>query len=141
MSGGQVIDVKACPETLTISELTQMHQMKTGALISAALVTPALLCDASQDQISNLQQLGHHLGLLFQITDDILDMTSSTQTLGKTPLKDISDNKATYYTILGLAQSQKRAESEFKRAIDIINAFSNSELLIEITNQIYNRQS
>jgi len=141
MCGGQVIDIQSSAETLPISELTTMHQMKTGALISTALISPALLCGATPDQISNLKRLGNHLGLLFQITDDILDISSSKDTLGKTPNKDISDNKATYYTILGLEKSQKRAQSEFESAINIISAFTNSGPLIEITHQIFNRQS
>ena len=132
-------DITLFEKTPSLKELKQIHEMKTGALITAAILIPAILCNATETQKNALSKFGHHLGLLFQITDDILDVTASQHQLGKTPQKDIKQNKTTYVTLLGLDEAQKFATKESENAINTIKPFNNKESLIELVHYIKQR--
>jgi len=118
MAGGQAIDLAAAGRALTESELQRMHGLKTGALITASIVMAAKLCQASEAQLQALTQFGHQLGLCFQMVDDLLDVTGNTHTLGKRVGADQALNKPTYVSVLGLTQTQQRAQASFAAAMD-----------------------
>ncbi len=110
MVGGQMLDIAASDpaNALTLAELEDLHRGKTGALISASLLAGAWCGCPSAQQLQLLDTLGQQLGLVFQIVDDVLDATGSTDTLGKTPGKDAAQGKTTYVTLLGLPAARER---------------------------------
>ena len=109
--GGQAIDLASVGKTLTLAELEQMHRLKTGALLRAAILLGASAgSELSVAQTDALHLYAEAIGLAFQVVDDILDATADSATLGKTAGKDAADNKPTYVSILGLSQSQALAE-------------------------------
>jgi farnesyl diphosphate synthase len=111
MCGGQAIDLDSVGRQLTLSQLEQMHQLKTGALLRAAVFLGALsgrMVDAAET--AALAAYAKAVGLAFQVVDDVLDATADSATLGKTAGKDAADNKPTYVSILGLEQSKILAE-------------------------------
>ena len=117
MAGGQGIDIESIGKQLSLAELKIMHKKKTGALICASALMGAISSEKiDSDQTADLINFAEHLGLLFQITDDILDETGTDQALGKTVGKDKADDKPTYITLLGLEASQKQAKLHHQKA-------------------------
>lgn len=111
MCGGQAIDLASVGLSLSLDELEQMHKLKTGALLRAAVLLGAWSGKAlTPDESAALEAYGTAIGLAFQVVDDILDATADSATLGKTAGKDAADNKPTYVSILGLPESQALAE-------------------------------
>ena len=111
MCGGQAIDLDSVGLPLTLAQLEQMHQLKTGALLRAAVVLGALAGkDLAPDDMTALNAYARAVGLAFQVVDDVLDATADSATLGKTAGKDAAANKPTYVSILGLQPSQALAE-------------------------------
>lgn len=102
MCGGQQLDMDAGGKTLTLADLQNVHALKTGALIKAAIRLPAIVADADSDARAALDAFADDLGLAFQIQDDILDVEASTAQLGKSAGKDAAQAKATYPALLGL---------------------------------------
>ncbi len=100
---GQSLDLSATNEQITIDELRRLHSLKTGALLTASVELPCLLSDTiAQSDIARLLEFSRHIGLAFQIQDDILDVTSDTATLGKPQGSDEKANKSTFVSLLGL---------------------------------------
>ena len=111
MCGGQAIDLASVGLNLNRAELEQMHQLKTGALLQAAVLLGALCGKTlSEEDNTALHRYSRAIGLAFQVVDDILDATADSATLGKTAGKDAAANKPTYVTILGLESSRLLAE-------------------------------
>ncbi|GIZ52932.1 polyprenyl synthetase family protein [Noviherbaspirillum aridicola] len=111
MCGGQAIDLASVGMTLALAELERMHQLKTGALLRASVLLGALAGKRLEAAESDaLEAYAKAVGLAFQVVDDVLDATADSATLGKTAGKDAADNKPTYVSILGLAESQALAE-------------------------------
>lgn len=111
MCGGQAIDLESVGLTLSLSELEQMHRLKTGALLRASVLLGAMSGkDLSGAEVAALDAYSAAIGLAFQVVDDVLDATADSTTLGKTAGKDAADNKPTYVSILGLEQSKALAE-------------------------------
>ena len=111
MAGGQAIDLGAIGKPLNEAELEQMHIMKTGALIRAAIRMGALAGESlNQDELERLDRYGKALGLLFQVVDDILDCTGTTEALGKTAGKDAAADKPTYVSLMGLTGARAFAD-------------------------------
>src|SRR5471030_366023 len=111
MCGGQAIDLDSVGVSLTLAQLEQMHQLKTGALLRASVVLGALAGkDLSGAETAALDDYARAIGLAFQVVDDVLDATADSATLGKTAGKDAADNKPTYVSILGLEPSRALAE-------------------------------
>ena len=111
MCGGQAIDLDSVGISLTLEQLEQMHQLKTGALLRASVLLGAMAgkdLDAAETQALN--DYARAIGLAFQVVDDVLDATADSATLGKTAGKDAADNKPTYVSILGLEPSRALAE-------------------------------
>ncbi|MDB5803635.1 MAG: geranyl transferase [Betaproteobacteria bacterium] len=124
MCGGQQIDLDAVGKPLTEPELELMHIHKTGALIRAS-VTLGTLCGTplSPQESAKLDHYAKCVGLLFQVVDDILDVTQDSATLGKTAGKDAKDDKPTYVSILGLAEARRKAQTLLEDALAALEPF------------------
>jgi geranylgeranyl pyrophosphate synthase len=125
MVAGQVYDLAAESRDVTGDELEQIHRHKTGALIVASARAGALVAGARPPALEAMTRYASALGLLFQITDDLLDVTATAEDLGKTPGKDARARKATYASIYGLAAARERAQLVYKEAcaaLDQLNA-------------------
>ena len=109
MAGGQALDLGAVGRKISEQELTTMHRLKTGALITASVTTPALLSGAEAETLQHLSAYGECIGLAFQVHDDILDVTGNSKLTGKSTLADAALNKPTFPSILGLENSRRRA--------------------------------
>jgi farnesyl diphosphate synthase len=109
MAGGQAIDLASIGLQLDEHALRDMHHRKTGALLQASVLMGTACGSASSGQWAALSDYGDALGLAFQVTDDILDVTQASATLGKTAGKDLNDNKPTYVTVLGLDAARRHA--------------------------------
>jgi geranylgeranyl diphosphate synthase type II len=108
--GGQVVDLASEGQDVNLSTLEYIHLHKTGALLRACVVCGALVGGANDDLLEALRIYARGIGLAFQIIDDILDVTASSEVLGKTAGKDLAADKTTYPKLLGLEESRKRAE-------------------------------
>jgi len=126
MVGGQFIDIQATDSDMSLAALEAMHAMKTGALIRAALALGGIAAGADQQQLSALDAYGTHIGLAFQVVDDILDVEGDTQTLGKTQGKDGEANKPTYVKLLGLEEAKAQAQRLREEAIGALCGFGES---------------
>jgi len=117
MAGGQMLDLDAVGQKISESMLTTMHQLKTGALIKASVVTPGILNGADKETIDRFSSYGDCIGLAFQVHDDILDVTGNSEVTGKSTLADVALNKPTFPSILGLENSIERARDLRDKAI------------------------
>ncbi len=134
---GQVADLESIKRKLSLKELVAIHRWKTGALLKACVRGSALICKASSEKIRSLTAYAEHLGLAFQIADDILDATSTRKKLGK-PVK--ADVKKGFPFLIGLEESRKLAEKEKKKAIAALRLFGQkAELLREIAEYVLSR--
>ncbi|MBP1207136.1 farnesyl diphosphate synthase [Duganella sp. 1411] len=112
MCGGQAIDLDSVGVSLTLEQLERMHQLKTGALLRAAVILGALAGkDLDDAELAAVDAYARAIGLAFQVVDDVLDATADSATLGKTAGKDAADNKPTYVSILGLEPSRALAQT------------------------------
>ena len=111
MVGGQLLDLEGETRELDSAELEMVHRAKTGALITAAFTMGGLAGAAGDGVVDSLTQAGASLGLAFQIADDVLDATQSSEALGKTAGKDAAASKSTYVSTLGIQAARQRAES------------------------------
>ncbi len=123
MVGGQCEDMNAQGATSDLETLQRIHARKTGALITVALRLGALFGDASPEQTTALIRFGQHLGMLFQITDDILDVVGDAAALGKSVGKDQQSNKLTYPAIMGLDEARLKARNAAAAACDALAVF------------------
>ena len=103
-----------------------MHMLKTGALIRASLALGGIAAGATEEQLAALDEYGTHIGLAFQVVDDILDVESDTQTLGKTQGKDADADKATYVKLMGLEGAKAEAQRLLLAALDALAGFGES---------------
>ena len=143
MCGGQAIDLDSVGLQLSLPQLEQMHRLKTGALLRAAVLLGASAGQQlSAAQNAALESYAGAIGLAFQVVDDILDATADSATLGKTAGKDAVDNKPTYVSILGLAQSRELAQKLRDDAHQALQAFGDKALrLRQIADLIVQRQA
>ncbi|MEM9478719.1 MAG: polyprenyl synthetase family protein [Verrucomicrobiota bacterium] len=132
---GQVLDMEGEGEEkqLTVDELREIHENKTGALLTASLRLGDMAANGSAQQLDALTIFGHSLGLAFQVIDDILDVTQSSEQLGKSAGKDEASGKSTYPALLGLDASKAEADRLTKEAVDALDVFGeNAARLREI---------
>ena len=120
MAGGQAIDLASVGLALTESQLRQMHQLKTGALLQASVMMGAHCGVPNAQALEGLQTYGAAMGLAFQVVDDILDVTADSITLGKTAGKDADNNKPTYVSLMGLEASQAYAQQLLSQALQAL---------------------
>ena len=112
MIGGQSIDLDSEGKEIDLDTLYELQEKKTGALLSAACVTPCFLAGVTPEVQSIVQDFADHLGLVFQIKDDILDVMADPEVLGKSVGKDERDGKATFVTLLGMNEAQNKLDEE-----------------------------
>jgi geranylgeranyl diphosphate synthase, type II len=140
--GGQMADIESEGKKVDASALEYIHRSKTGAMISASVVVGGTVAGASEEQIEKLRGYGQRIGLAFQIADDILDVTSTSEQLGKTPGKDQAANKATYPSIHGIAASQARGRELVDEAVKMVSSLGlKTSVLEEIARFIIARSS
>jgi geranylgeranyl diphosphate synthase type II len=121
MIGGQVLDIDGEKQSLSLGELQRIHRMKTGALLTASCRLGAISAGADAAKLSAITEFGRHLGLAFQIVDDVLDVTSTAEQLGKATNKDAAKGKNTYPSLLGIEESARLAKAELEAALAAIN--------------------
>lgn len=131
MVGGQLLDLEAEGRAIPLDALEAIHARKTGALLAASLRLGGLAARAPARLLEALDAYGRALGLAFQITDDILDVTSASAVLGKTAGKDRDQHKATYPAILGLDAARVRARQEMERAVATLRTASLNDHILE----------
>ena len=141
MAGGQALDLASVGKSLNIAELENMHIHKTGALIRASAALGALSVeDVDPELFSRISQYAKCIGLAFQIKDDILDIESDTETLGKPQGSDIAMNKPTYPDLLGLEDAKQAANDLHSKAIKCLDAFDEqADMLRAIADYIVKR--
>ncbi|HSB11627.1 MAG TPA: farnesyl diphosphate synthase [Blastocatellia bacterium] len=120
--GGQMADIESEGKQVAASTLEYIHRSKTGAMITASVVVGGIIAGGNDEQVEKLRAYGQRIGLAFQIADDILDLTSTSEQLGKTPGKDLAASKATYPSIHGIAASEARARDLVNQAIEIASS-------------------
>jgi len=133
MIGGQTADLEAedMGELVTKEQLLYIHEHKTAALIQAAMMIGAIFGGANDAQIEAIEKIGYNIGVAFQIQDDILDVTSTFEVLGKPIGSDEKNHKTTYVTLQGLEQSKKEVEELSKEAIDLLHSLTGTNLFLE----------
>lgn len=140
MVGGQAADMEGENKQLTLTELEYIHHHKTGDLLSYAIIAGAILAKASEKDVENLRFFAKHLGLAFQIKDDILDIEGSEESLGKPVGSDISNEKSTYPKLLGLDGAKNKLDNHISQAKEYLyNVSINSEKLELLVDYIMNR--
>jgi geranylgeranyl diphosphate synthase type II len=142
MIGGQVVDLESEHKTPDQEMLQYIHLSKTAALIAASVVGGGLYAGGSEDQVKQLRCYGQSIGLAFQIVDDILDVTQTSEQLGKTAGKDLASEKATFPALFGLEESRKRASALLTSAGDALKGFgSRAETLETIARFLIEREN
>lgn len=142
MVGGQVLDIEGEEKKLSLEELEQVHRLKTGALLTYSILAGAILGGATPEQILAFSKFGEHFGLAFQIQDDILDVTGTSQELGKTAGKDESSEKSTYPGLLTLPKAKEKLDYHASEALSAIRSLGgNMQLLEELTALIVKRKN
>jgi geranylgeranyl diphosphate synthase type II len=121
--GGQVLDLEGEGQQLNKEQLLAIHEAKTAALLVTSLRLGGMTANASAEQLAALSDFGYSLGLAFQVIDDILDVTQTTKSLGKTAGKDVAANKSTYPSVWGLEESRVEAERLTRVALDALGIF------------------
>ena len=137
MIGGQVIDVKNSGHAINREVLDKIHELKTSALIEASMMIGAILGGASEEEVRKIEQIAKNVGIAFQIQDDILDVTSTEEVLGKPVHSDEKNEKTTYVTLFGIEEAAKIVEEKSKTAVEILHNLSGKndyleELLIQL---------
>jgi len=140
MVAGQALDMEAETRQVTRAQLEEIHRFKTGALIVAAARCGAIIGKASEDELAAVTSYAAHLGLLFQITDDLLDVTATAEDLGKTPGKDAQSNKATYPGLYGMEETRAAAINAHRTACEALDRIDRpTDVLRRIADYILNR--
>ena len=137
MLGGQVVDVKETGHAVSKDVLDTIYELKTGALIEAAMMIGAILGGASQEEVKTVERIASLVGLAFQVQDDILDVISTQEELGKPIHSDEKNEKTTYVTLLGIDDAKKVVEEKSEEAISLLRTLPNEnpyleELLMEL---------
>jgi geranylgeranyl diphosphate synthase type II len=141
MIGGQVVDLEAEHTQPTPEMLEYIHRAKTAALITASLVSGGLYAGAKDNEVRKLRAFGQSIGLAFQIVDDVLDVTQTSEQLGKTAGKDTAAQKATYPALFGIDESVRKADSLVSTAFAELDSFGErAETLKELARYLVERK-
>jgi geranylgeranyl pyrophosphate synthase len=142
MVAGQALDLEAESREVSGADLERIHHRKTGALIRAAAHSGALIAGANETELAAVTEYATNLGLLFQITDDLLDVTATAEDLGKTPGKDARSRKATYPRVYGIQATQQHLEVVHRAAFSSLERIGRpAELLHSIADLILRRRA
>ena len=140
MVAGQALDMEAETRQVSRAQLEEIHRFKTGALIRAAARSGAIIGHANDNELAAITSYGSYLGLLFQITDDFLDVTATAEDLGKTPGKDARSNKATYPALHGMEETRSAAVEAHRNACEALDQIDRpTEILQRIADFILHR--
>lgn len=140
MIGGQVIDIENENRSdIDEENLRNMYRCKTGQLLAVSCVMGAICADASNETMRAAAEYGFRLGFAFQVIDDILDVTSTTEILGKPVGSDEKQNKTTFVTLYGIEKAKELADEATSQAIEWLGAIDNNEFLIELTEFLLRR--
>lgn len=137
MIKGQVLDIKENKQ-ITEETLINIIENKTSKLITLPIIIPSILKD--KFLFNDLNKFGYNLGMLFQITDDILDVESSIEVLGKTTNKDKEENKLTFISLYSLSTAKEMAKKYYLSAKDALKSIPNNEFLLSLTDYLYARE-
>ena len=141
MIGGQVIDLEAEHKKPDLATLEYIHRSKTAALITASVVTGGIYAGATAEDIARLRTYGQSIGLAFQIVDDVLDLTQTSEQLGKTAGKDAAAEKATYPALYGIDESILKADALIERACAELSPYGKAaSTLIELAHYLAERK-
>src|SRR5947209_11788756 len=141
MIGGQVVDLEAEHTKPTAEMLEYIHRSKTAALITGSLVSGGLYAGAKESQVAKLRAFGLAIGLAFQIVDDVLDVTQTSEQLGKTAGKDTASEKATYPALFGIEASERKADALVNDAFAELDSFGEqAETLKELARFLVERK-
>lgn len=141
MIAGQILDLESEGKNIDIERLKLIHSKKTGALITASIEFGGIVAGATDFQMDILSQFGQKIGLAFQIIDDILDVTASEEKHGKLVASDVTNDKATYVSFLGIEESKNLAQSLFHSSMQTLNRLScDVSLLAGLAELIVNRK-
>lgn len=140
MIAGQVMDMENETKKISVDELYKMHSMKTGALIKASCMAGALIAER-EELYQTVETYSEHIGIAFQIIDDILDYTGNEITLGKSIGSDRENQKATFVTLLGLEESKQLAQNHSTEALKYAEKIDHSGFLADFTRYLLNRQN
>lgn len=121
MIGGETVDVELTGKPMTPEQLDFVYRLKTGALLEVSMMIGAILAGAHENQVKVVEKIASCIGMAFQIQDDILDLTSSQEALGKPVLSDEKNHKTTYVTIYGMEQAQQAVKSLSQEAVEALN--------------------
>ena len=142
MVGGQVIDLENETKTADLDAVTECNRKKTAALIKAACEMGCVSAGADEKMIAAARKYGENIGIAFQIVDDILDVTSSDEELGKPVGSDIENNKSTYVSLLGIEECKKIVDMLTKEAIEALDVFEgDTTALKELSLKLSNRKN
>ena len=143
MAGGQAIDLASVGRHLSESQLSEMHRLKTGALLQGSVMMGAACGAASMQAAQALEAYGEAMGLAFQVVDDILDVTEDSATLGKTAGKDAENGKPTFVSLLGLARSHAFTQELLAKALAALNksGLTDTRALRGLANMVVNRKA
>ena len=131
MIGGQVVDVELTGNAVSEEQLDFIYRLKTGALLEASMMIGAVLAGASKEQVQIVEQMAADIGMAFQIQDDILDVTSNAEILGKPVLSDEKNHKTTYVTLFGLEQAKSDVEEISERAVTLLHGLPGENPFLE----------
>lgn len=142
MVGGQVVDVESENKSISMDTIKYIHENKTAAMIESSLMIGAILAGASDADVKIMEQVGSDVGLAFQIQDDILDVTSTQEVLGKPIGSDEKNGKTTYLTLVGLDKAREDVAMISERAIDNLKSLSyTNDFLVELVKSLITRES
>ena len=131
MIGGQTADVDLTGLRLSEAELQYIYENKTGALLEASMMIGAILADASKEDIRLTERIARNVGVAFQIRDDILDITSTMEKLGKPVHSDEKNEKTTYVTLFGMEAAEKKVEELSEEAISLMHTLTGENRFLE----------
>lgn len=131
MIAGQVMDIEAENKTTSLAALQEIHQYKTGALMTASVLAGGIIANASSQELDILRHFGNDMGLAFQIIDDVIDVTESESKHGKKTGSDAANNKATYVTLLGIDGAEKEAQQLLQRALESLSKLPHATSLLQ----------
>ena len=141
MVGGQTVDVENEGKEMTIDTVMYIHNLKTAALIEASMMAGAILAGATAEQIDTVEKMANKVGIAFQIQDDILDVTSTTEQLGKPALSDEKNKKTTYVSLLGIDISKEHVKRYSREAIELLESLGgNNKFLKFLFIKLINRE-
>ena len=141
MIGGQTVDVEQENKAISFDTLMYIHNNKTAALIECAMMIGAVLAGACEEDVEKIEQIAHKVGMAFQIQDDILDCTSTTEELGKPVHSDEKNNKVTYVTLFGVQKASEQVRELSEKALAVLDRLYNkNEFLTELVMEMATRR-